>query len=232
MSGDQAERIWGLIPAAGSGERMGKERPKQYLQLLDHSLLGHAVRALAGVTGISGIVVVLAEDDKFWPTLVLENIEIQTATGGPTRARSVLNGLHALREIAGADDWVLVHDAARPCIRVADIERLIDAVNGDKNGGLLALPINDTVKREHDARSMETLDRSHLWRAQTPQFFPIKELALALRAALAGGVAITDEANAMELQGFKPKLVPGSEKNIKVTYPRDLAIAELFLSAD
>ena len=174
----------------------------------------------------------LAEDDKFWPTLVLEGIEIHTATGGPTRARSVLNGLNVLREIAGEDDWVLVHDAARPCIRAADIERLIDAVGGDINGGLLALPINDTVKREHDARSMETLDRSHLWRAQTPQLFPIKELTSALRAALADDVAITDEANAMERQGFKPKLVPGSETNIKVTYPGDLAIAELYLNAD
>lgn len=229
--GGRGPRLWGLIPAAGSGERMGGDRPKQYLEVHGRTILEHTIDALAGGAELAGIMVALARNDEYWPQLDIDQAAVHHCAGGPTRSHSVLYGLRALGGIAGADDWVMVHDAARPNVSAQDIRRLIETVAWEADGGLLALPVSDTIKRERDQRSCETVSRAHLWRAQTPQLFCIATLTRALDRALQDGQAVTDEANAMELLGFKPKLVAGSAANIKVTYPEDMVLLRTWLTA-
>ncbi len=220
-----------MVPAAGVGERMGADRPKQYLELSGCAVIEHTLRRLAEHEAIAGLVVAVAAEDTYWPRLKLDLPKpMWVARGGAQRADSVLSALDVLRQHAAERDWVLVHDAARPCLRVADLSRLVDELSDDVVGGLLALPLSDTVKRcDADGRVAETVDRSGLWRALTPQMFRLATLRDALAAALARGDSITDEAAAMERAGYRPRLVPGHADNIKITHPEDLALAELYL---
>ena len=222
---------WGLIPAAGAGTRMNSDAPKQYLEISGRTILEHTVCRLLGCTSISGVVVCIAAEDTHWADFrVRDKRLLPAAPGGQTRAQSVLNGLIALDSVAQQDDWVLVHDAARPCLSHAALERLLTEAGQDEIGGILALPISDTVKRaDKDKRIIATEDREGLWRAQTPQMFRLGVLHSAIESAFASGADITDEASAMELLGYSPKLVVGEPGNIKVTLPEDLALAELQL---
>lgn len=227
-----AARLWGVVPAAGIGRRMRADRPKQYLTLAGKSVIEQTLQRLAQVPGLQGIVVALSEDDPHWGRLEsASSIPLYRAPGGPERYASVLNALDRLAEIAGEDDWVLVHDAARPCVRVSDIQRLIEVAAGEV-GALLALPVVDTKKRGDDAgHVIGTVDRVNLWRALTPQLFRLGMLREALATAVRDGINITDESSAMEHAGYRPLLVEGSEDNIKITRPKDLALAELYLQA-
>jgi len=223
------KNIFGLIPAAGSGTRMRADRPKQYLRLGSASLLERSVYSLLADVRVTRALVVVAADDTTAATLALPARCTILAGGGATRAATVRNGVRALLDMAGPDDWVLVHDAARPCLPAAELAALIDAAGGDENGGLLAAPIADTLKREEAGagRVAGTVDRSGLWRALTPQFFRIDILARALERD--GAPSFTDEAAAVEALGLRPRLVEGSASNIKVTTPGDLALAEAIL---
>jgi 2-C-methyl-D-erythritol 4-phosphate cytidylyltransferase len=210
---------------------MRTDRPKQYLPLLGRPILLHTLERLGRYPRLRGLVVGIAADDAYWPTLTVDIPNLLTAyIGGAERAETVLNGLRALEPYASPDDWVLVHDAARPCLRHSDIDALLADVAGHADGGLLAVPLGDTVKRaDHNGCSEETVSRTGLWRALTPQVFRLAALRAALEAALAEGLEITDEASAMEFSGARPRLVPGRADNIKITLPEDLALAELFL---
>jgi 2-C-methyl-D-erythritol 4-phosphate cytidylyltransferase len=223
------KNIFGLIPAAGTGTRMRADRPKQYLPLGAASLLERSLRCLLADARVTRALVVVAADDAAAAALTLPPRCTVLAAGGPTRAATVRNGVRALAAMAGPDDWVLVHDAARPCLPAAELAALIDAGGADEHGGLLAAPIADTVKREDDggARVAATVDRRGLWRALTPQFFRIDVLARALERD--DTPDFTDEAAAVEALGLHPRLVEGSASNIKVTTPGDLALAEAIL---
>jgi 2-C-methyl-D-erythritol 4-phosphate cytidylyltransferase len=222
-----------LIPAAGSGSRMTAGVPKQFQPIVGKPMLWHSVRALA-VAPIEMVFVVLARDDRQFAAQDWSAFKGRIEPlycGGATRAESVHNGLIAAMAAIDADDWVLVHDAARPCLPRADLERLIAECSGDAIGGILALPVADTVKRIAKdeagiARIARSEDRSQLWLAQTPQMFRVGLLAQALHAATG---EVTDEASAVEQLGLQPRLVLGSRRNIKVTYLEDLAIAEAIL---
>ncbi|MBE9515811.1 MAG: 2-C-methyl-D-erythritol 4-phosphate cytidylyltransferase [Proteobacteria bacterium] len=236
MSLETDSRVWAIIPAAGVGSRMGGDIPKQYLSLGNKPVILHTLERLAQVPSIERLVVGLSAEDQYWPEMLadVESVAGKTVeiyVGGKERADTVLNGLLAIEGKAKESDWVLVHDAARPCVRVSDIEQLLDKVRHDQVGGLLALPVADTVKRANDkTRSVETVPRDHLWRALTPQVFPYGALKSALQRALENSVPVTDEASAMEYAGSQPLLVTGHSDNIKITHPEDLKMAELFLS--
>ena len=221
---------FGLIPAAGAGARFGGETPKQYLELHGRPLLWHAVRALAADDRVETIYVVLASDDERFVCCDWSTFGERLAPlfcGGPSRAASVRNGLAAASDLVDLDDWMLVHDAARPCLAATDLARLIDTLAGDTVGGLLAVPVADTLKRAGpDDRVIATEPREGLWRAQTPQMFRHGTLLRALEAA----GEVTDEAAAVEKLGLKPRLVAGSAGNVKVTYPEDLVLAAAFLA--
>ncbi len=224
-------RIWAVVPAAGIGRRMGEDRPKQYLPLAGRTVIEWALDRLLGLPGLSGAVLAISGDDPFWPELAYRApVPLETVAGGEQRATSVLNALDRLAERADPGDWVLVHDAARPCLRPSDVETLCRTVGQGGAGGLLAVPVRDTVKRDDGAGHVaETVDRRGLWRALTPQMFPLGPLRDALRAALAGAAVVTDEASAMEAAGHRPRLVEGAADNIKITHPADLGLAELYL---
>jgi 2-C-methyl-D-erythritol 4-phosphate cytidylyltransferase len=225
-------RYWAVVPAAGSGTRMGAGLPKQYLQLGDKAVLDHTLDALLDCPSLSGIVVAIAADDPFWAATEVRYRRrgVHAVTGGAERCHSVLRALDHLAGLAADRDWVLVHDAARPCVRTDDIERLVAAVGDDVNGGLLATPAADTMKRSNaQNRVGVTVDRKYLWRALTPQLFRIDLLRAALEACLCDGVLVTDDAAAMEHAGYAPLLVAGASDNIKITMPPDLALAEFYL---
>ncbi|HEY5579714.1 MAG TPA: 2-C-methyl-D-erythritol 4-phosphate cytidylyltransferase, partial [Rhodoferax sp.] len=225
---DTAPRCWALIPCAGTGSRAGAAGPKQYQLLAGKPMVMHTLAAFAAVPRIARTLVVVAPDDAFFASQTLNDARFLIATcGGSTRAASVLNGLNFLLEHGAARrDWVLVHDAARCLIRPDQIDQLIDACWQDEVGGLLALPLPDTLKRESLGRVADTLERVDKWLAQTPQMFRVG----ALRDALARvGDRVTDESSAMEAMGLSPKLVPGSAQNFKVTYPQDFCLAEAVL---
>jgi 2-C-methyl-D-erythritol 4-phosphate cytidylyltransferase len=227
--------IWAIVPAAGTGTRMGSSVPKQYLPLQGETVIAITIERLASFFPIKGIYVGLAEDDAGWADVAhqLEHhaITVTTYVGGASRAETVLNGLREVGKHADADDWVMVHDAARPCVRHKDMQKLIDGVTDSDDGGILAVPISDTVKfSKEDGRIDKTVDRTHLWRALTPQFFPIDDLTRALDKAILEEAIVTDEASAMEYIGAMPRCVEGHPDNIKITYPADLELAELYLS--
>lgn len=215
-----------LIPAAGAGARMGAAAPKQYLPLAGRPMLYHSIKCMA-VPPVETVFVVLAPDDTTFAQFDWGEFGGRLEPlycGGATRRDSVHNGLIAAMAAVDADDWVLVHDAARPCLPRADLARLIETLKDDEVGGLLALPAADTVKRATpDARVTATEDRSQLWLAQTPQMFRAGLLAQALHTAHGD---VTDEASAVEQMGLRPRLVAGSRLNLKVTYPEDVLIAE------
>jgi 2-C-methyl-D-erythritol 4-phosphate cytidylyltransferase len=224
-------RYFALVPAAGTGSRLGSSTPKQYLTINGRPVLYHTLRLLAEHPRIQQVFVVLAPSDAQFRCADWDGLEARVQPlycGGETRAASVYNGLLAARDIIAGDDWVLVHDAARPCLSAAALDRLLDEVGDDEVGGLLAIPVADTLKRaDGDARVATTERREGLWQAQTPQMFRYGFLVEALRRS--GAAAVTDEAGAIEGVGLKPKLVMGEGRNIKITYPQDLELAALIL---
>jgi 2-C-methyl-D-erythritol 4-phosphate cytidylyltransferase len=223
--------LWCVVPAAGRGTRVGGDCPKQYLPLAGRPLIEHTLERLAAHPQIAGLLVVLGAADVHWSSVgMLHGKPVLTAVGGAERSDSVLAGIDALPEVVGADDFVLVHDAARPCVRLADIGKLIELA-GAADGGLLGAPLRDTLKRADAAgRSELTEPRDHRWRAFTPQMFRRAQLSRALREAARRGVNVSDEAMAMEQAGFAPLLVEGAEDNIKVTTAADFALAEFLLA--
>lgn len=222
--------LWCVVPSAGRGTRVGGDRPKQYLPLAGRPLLLHTLERLAAHPRIAGLMVTLSADDGHWPGIdACAGKPVRTAVGGAERCHSVLAGLAALPASVGETDFVLVHDAARPCVRHADIDRLIERA-GAQEGGLLAAPLRDTLKRaDACGRSVATEPRETRWRAFTPQMFRRGALTAALAAALQAGQCPTDEAMAMELAGARPLLVEGAEDNLKVTTAADFALAEWLL---
>lgn len=222
---------WVVVPAAGVGARMGAAFPKQYLRLGDDTVLGRTLARLAGHEAISGLMVVLAADDDHWPGWTeLQGKPLLRAVGGEWRSESVLSGLRALPGDVGAQDLVLVHDAARPCLRHEDLSRLIASAAAHPVGALLASPVADTLKRADEFdRSAATVPRAGLWRALTPQAFRRADLVRALETAQREGVQVTDEASAFERLGAYPQLVEGAADNIKITTPADLVLAEFLL---
>jgi 2-C-methyl-D-erythritol 4-phosphate cytidylyltransferase len=244
--------IWALVPAGGQGLRMQAPLPKQYLPLLGRPVILHTLERLCTHPRVRGVMVGIADQDRHWQALIpmLANLPkfLGKYTGGETRAHTVLNGLKALCKHAKSEDWVLVHDAVRPCVRHEDIDQLISIVTGGQSkksplpllggegkgegvaGGLLAFPVSDTVKRvDNEGRVTETIRREGLWRAATPQMFRIGALVSALESAMKLRREITDEASAIEGAGGHPRVVACHADNIKVTLPEDLALAELYL---
>ena len=226
------QQIWLVVPAAGVGTRMQAQVPKQYLILQGKTILEHTITRLLQVPGLSGLIVVHSvEDEKITDLDIVQTPRVELVVGGSERSSSVLNGLTYLADKANDDDWVLVHDAARPCIDLADIKKLIGQLKDDSVGGILAVPVSDTVKRVVTANEIsETLDRTKLWQAQTPQMFRFGLLRSALQQAVSQQQVITDEASAIEQAGYRAKVVEGNRSNIKITRPEDLAMAELILS--
>ena len=228
-------KFFAVIPAAGSGSRMGNSLPKQYLALADRPVIYHAVHTLCASPEITSVFVILSPEDREWlkhdwsefsSKLIVFNC------GGETRAMSILNGLKAASEesFIDNDDWVMVHDAARPCLSEELLKKLLDELSDDAVGGLLAVPLSDTLKRGGtNNRVQKTEPRKDLWQAQTPQMFRYKLLLDAL--CKPDSIAMTDDASAVEALGLCPKLVLGDVSNIKITYPKDLVLAELILRA-
>jgi len=225
-------RLWVVVPAAGSGQRFGSVVPKQYQPVAGRPLLAHTLHALLSHPQIQAAMVVLAENDAYWPGWQrMAGKTIHTCSGGSSRAASVLAGLQALPSEVKADDFVLVHDAARPNVSANDISRLIDQGVKEKAGAILAAPLHDTLKRRAvDGRIEHTEPRAALWRALTPQLFRRHALQHALQAGLESGVDITDEAMAMERCGARALLVEGAPSNFKITTTEDLARFEFELS--
>jgi 2-C-methyl-D-erythritol 4-phosphate cytidylyltransferase len=227
--------IWAVLPAAGIGRRMGSNIPKQYLSIDGAPLLLHSLRRLSAVKKIEKIVVVIHAEDSRWAELE-ESIKdefgnrIITVMGGDERYQSVLNGLTALTEFAGKDDWVLVHDAVRPCVRTSDIENLIQKVSLHSIGGLLGSPVDNTLKQvDKELTVIETVDRESYWNALTPQMFRFALLKESIQTVVVSGEQVTDEAAAMEVAGFKPIMIAGHKDNIKITVEADLVLASQIL---
>ena len=222
---------WCVVPAAGVGRRVGGSRPKQYLPLAGRPLILHTLDRLAAHPHITGLMLVLAAQDQYWSDIHMTfDKPVRTTTGGGERADSVLAGLEALSSDVDANDFVLVHDAARPCVRLTDMDQLIERVS-EVEGGLLGAPLRDTLKYVSESESLvRTESRSGRWRAFTPQMFRYGALRNALRSARDCGLMVSDEAMAMELAGHVPVLVEGAEDNIKVTTRGDFELAELLLA--
>lgn len=223
-------KFWVIVPAAGSARRMGTSVPKQYLPLVGRTVIEWSLAPLLAHERTAGIVVVLAAQDQRWSqTALARHAKIVTTTGGAERMDSVLAGLRILQAQAAPDDWVMVHDAARPCLPAADVESLWNELRDDAVGGLLAAPVVDTLKRADDCKRVaQTVAREKLWRALTPQMFRRDILQRALEAAQ-GHAVVTDEAQAVEALGLQPRLVAGDADNIKITLPEDLLRAERIL---
>ncbi len=219
-------KIIAIIPASGVGSRMNVSVPKQYLTLLGKTLLEHTLQPFLEHPAISQIIVAVSKEDRYYGDIALLNSDkIQIVFGGETRANSVFNALNAIDDDTA---WALVHDAARPCLKRSDLDKLLQIE--DSQGAILATPAIDTMKRANGSKIAHTEDRSTLWHALTPQFFPVKTLKLALQSAFEQGLTITDEASAMEFAGFHPLLINGRSDNLKVTRPEDLALAEFYLT--
>jgi len=224
-------RYWAVIPAAGIGSRMQADRPKQYLLLQGQPVIHHALQPFLAIPAIQGVVLALAKDDTYWQAPAQAD-KIHTVVGGAERADSVRAALAYLADFAAADDWILVHDAARPCLSLDDLQHLIVSLADHPVGGLLASPVADTLKHadaEHHVQT--TVPRADLWRALTPQMFRYQTLVSALDAAHVAGSTITDESMAIEAAGLYPKLVVGRADNLKITRPEDLAVATTILAA-
>lgn len=228
-------KFFALIPAAGSGSRMENKLPKQYLSLAGRPMIYHAVRTLCLSSEITSVFVVLDSEDSEWLKYDWSEFSSKLIVfncGGETRAMSILNGLKTASEASfiGDDDWVLVHDAARPCLSEELLRKLLNELADDAVGGLLAVPLSDTLKRsDANDRVKKTESRKDLWQAQTPQMFRYKLLMDAL--CKPDSITMTDDASAVEALGLYPKLVLGDVRNIKITYPQDLTLAELILQA-
>ncbi len=226
-------RFWPILPAAGVGSRMQADRPKQYLPLQGRLLIDHTLQVMLSYPRFAQLVLVLSPADPYWPSSdYAGDARIIRADGGSERCHSVLNGLAALDGLAAADDWVVVHDVARPCLRHSDLDKLLG--NLADPGAILASPVRDTMKRGRVDNEQvvidHTVEREQLWHALTPQVFRYARLRQALQTCLAQGLTVTDEASALEQLGLTPQLVEGRADNIKVTRPEDLALASLFLT--
>ncbi|PHS25883.1 MAG: 2-C-methyl-D-erythritol 4-phosphate cytidylyltransferase [Methylophaga sp.] len=225
------QSVWAIVPAAGIGARMQADRPKQYLDLAGRTVLEHTLQRLADHPRVKGIIVAIAEHDPWWVQVsVKSDSPIHVVVGGKERADSVYNALTALAKISDDDPWVLVHDAARPCLRHQDIDHMLATLVNHSVGGVLGISVTDTVKRtdaEHEITA--TVERQGLWRALTPQMFRLNTLKEALYMAKKQQLVVTDEASAIELSGLKAVMVEGHADNIKITVPEDLALASLFL---
>ncbi|MBU2705800.1 2-C-methyl-D-erythritol 4-phosphate cytidylyltransferase [Zooshikella marina] len=225
-------QYWVIVPAAGVGKRMGQQCPKQYLQLGQYTILEHTLRRLLKFPLFTKIIVALADDDPYAEQLsIFDEPNIIKVVGGKERADSVLAGLNKLQTQASEYDWVLVHDVVRPCIRHSDLQQLITTLSDHPVGGILGVPVVDTIKRTSEQGVIkQTVDRHLLWRAFTPQMFRFQLLFDSLQQALASDAkGITDEASAIEHAGFQPLMVEGAEDNIKITRPADLALAAFYL---
>ena len=224
--------LWVVVPAAGRGTRFGSLLPKQYLQVAGQPLIAHTLAALLSHPLVEGALVAVSADDADWPGWSsFHGKPVLACVGGVTRAQSVLSALLALPETVRTDDFVLVHDAARPNLRREDLQQLLERGRTDPVGAILAAPVRDTLKRAGDDGGIDgTQPRRHLWRALTPQLFRRFQLTRALQEAEKSGIEVTDESMAMELQGLRPLLIEGNEDNLKVTTPADLARFEYILS--
>lgn len=228
-----AAKVFAVVPAAGVGKRMGAAMPKQYLQIAGKSVLEHTVERLARYARIQQVVIAVAPDDEIFTALRASLPDNCVAvTGGAERCHSVLAGLDYLSDSADARDWVLVHDAARPCLRSADIDRMLEELADSEVGGILAVPVRDTLKFCGSGSTVErTVDRRSLWHALTPQMFRLGFLKEAIETALRAGRIVTDEAQAVELQGHAPRVVAGHGDNLKITQAEDLYLAEMIIAA-
>lgn len=229
--------IYAVVPAAGAGKRFGAAIAKQYLLLSGQPVQQYTLNRLTGIAEISRVIVAIAADDALAETLSYNQPDkLQFVQGGAERMDSVLAGLMQLRVLgAGDDDWVLVHDVARPLVRPDDVRRLLAVLADDDVGGLLAVPVRDTMKRSQSGPGpdtvLETVERAGLWHALTPQMFRLGRLHQALLDARAAGVVVTDEAAAIERMGASVRLIAGAADNLKITFPEDLALAEALLHA-
>ena len=226
---DSSSDVIAVVPAAGIGSRMQAECPKQYLKIGGQTILEHAVASLLARPLVRQVIIAISQDDRYFTRLPLaKNPRVTVVPGGRMRADSVLAGLQA----AGNASWVLVHDAARPCLHQDDLERLLAIIANSKVGGILATPVRDTMKRSEPGAPLiaHTVEREGLWHALTPQLFPLELLRNCLLRALNEGATITDEASALEYCGFHPQLISARADNIKVTRPEDLALAEFYLT--
>jgi 2-C-methyl-D-erythritol 4-phosphate cytidylyltransferase len=226
----QPQSVIAVVPAAGVGSRMKADRPKQYLKINGKTILEHTVEKLLAHPQVSQIVVAISDDDPYYPELPLtQNPQVIRVAGGSERADSVLSALDYI-EKQQLGDWVMVHDAARPCVQLSDIDKLISTAMSHDVGAILAAPVRDTMKRGAQGQIEHTVERADLWHALTPQMFRAELLWNVLSEALKQGVSITDEASAFEWKGFSPALVAGRSDNFKITQPEDLALAEFYLS--
>ncbi|MCK5662849.1 MAG: 2-C-methyl-D-erythritol 4-phosphate cytidylyltransferase [Thiotrichaceae bacterium] len=227
----EANKYWGIVPAAGVGKRMQADRPKQYLELNGATVIEQTLTRLLQVEQLTAVVVAISKEDPYWPNFeISRNPRILTAAGGKERADSVLSALNSISDKAVAEDWVLVHDAARPCITQSDVELLINDLTDHEVGGILALASHDTLKAVNgDLAIIDTVDRSKIWRALTPQMFRYGALKNSLEDAADKGWVVTDDASALELQGKQPRIIAGRSDNLKITRPEDLALAQFYL---
>ena len=228
------KQFWLIVPAAGMGKRMLADRPKQYLQLHNKTVIEHTLDRMLSIDVIQGAVLAISDTDEYWQSLNYSNDKVLLlAAGGRERSDSVLNALLLLEQkVKNAQlVWVLVHDAARPCVRIADVEKLIASASQDKHGGLLALAVRDTMKRStvHTNKIDKTVNREDMWHALTPQMFRLDLLIDALQTADRNHLFVTDDASAMEYAGYHPQLIEAHADNIKITRAFDLQLAELYL---
>ena len=225
-------RCWAIIPAAGVGLRVGSDIPKQYMKINGKTILEYSIDPFLRHPQVDGVIVVLAENDFAWVDLgINESDQLITTIGGKERFHSVLNGLVALENKLGDDDWVLVHDAARPCLEMKDVDNLMNTLSEHPTGGILAMPVMDTMKRSDSNNVISsTVERNGLWHALTPQMFRYKKLLVSIEQAIEKNIQLTDEAQAMEQMGEDPMLVEGSVRNIKITRSEDIELATFYLS--
>ncbi|MBL1142809.1 MAG: 2-C-methyl-D-erythritol 4-phosphate cytidylyltransferase [Proteobacteria bacterium] len=227
-----SSKYWVVIPAAGVGKRMGVDKPKQYISVNGKTIIEHTIDCFINREEIEAVVVAISKADEYWPDLeIAKHEKVIAAPGGVERYQSVFNGLQVLQDKAKKNDWILVHDAARPCLNQSAIDRLIINLRTHDVGGILAMPCRDTMKRANESGVIvDTVERESLWHAQTPQMFKYGKLFSAIEKILDGDIVITDEAMAMELAGYNPMLVQGHQENIKITHKDDLQYLEHFLN--
>ncbi len=224
-----SSKIWVIIPAAGSGSRMQQPTPKQYLTLGDRTVIEHTLAVFVDRVDVEQVTVCLPANDQTFQTLgIAAHAKLVVTQGGASRARSVLNGLRSIN--ASSNDWVLVHDAARPCLSTSLLDELIENLVNDEVGGILAMPAKDTLKRSDEKGQIaQTIDRAVIWQAQTPQMFRFGIMIDCLERALHDGIDITDEASALEAYSYKPRLIESDARNLKITTPEDLVLAEFLV---
>jgi 2-C-methyl-D-erythritol 4-phosphate cytidylyltransferase len=230
MMGSDMGKIWCIVPAAGIGSRFGEERPKQYIPFRSSTIIDVTIKTLLSCSKLEKIIVCIHPDDEYaQKSDYINHPKVQVVIGGNERSDSVLSGIQSIQTDKADDDWVLVHDAARPCVRLADINRLIKAAQIHQQGAILAAPIHDTVKEVVNQLAVNTLDRTRLWRALTPQLFKLKDIQTALLSENENSYLMTDEASAIEQLGLPVRIVEGHADNIKITVPADLQLANMYM---